>query len=205
MRIAIMAVPILMAITVHELAHGWVAFKLGDNTAKNQGRLSFNPLKHLDPVGTMVFLVTQMIGWAKPVPVNPMNLRNPKKDMIWVALAGPLANLALAIDFSILLFFLVQIAESYPLLLNWHPIMQVATYGVMINIGLAVFNLIPIPPLDGSNILLGLLPRDLAIQYDRIRPYGFMILLILIFTNAINILVFPVIYFARDVILFWAG
>ena len=185
-------VPLLLAITIHELAHGWVAYKLGDHTAKLAGRLTLNPLKHLDPIGTLVLFLTQRIGWAKPVPVNPYNLRHPRRDMVWVAAAGVSANLIMAVGFSLVL----------RALLDWYgitrgfistPVVEMAFIGLRINLGLAVFNLLPIPPLDGSNILMGILPRDLAIQYDRITPYGFIILLVLIFTNFVSTVLFPII------------
>ncbi|MBW2623467.1 MAG: site-2 protease family protein [Deltaproteobacteria bacterium] len=198
--ISLLAVPILLAVTVHEVAHGWVADKLGDNTARLAGRLTLNPLKHLDPVGTLVFLVTRMVGWAKPVPVNPYNLRHPRRDMIWVAAAGPAANIILASAFALL----------YHAFHNWlglsfnpiaTPVAAMAKVGVYINLGLATFNILPIPPLDGSNILMGILPRNLAIQYDRITPYGFIILLALIFTNFVSTVLFPIINGMADLLL----
>jgi len=198
--ISLLAVPILLAVTVHEVAHGWVADKLGDHTARLAGRLTLNPLKHLDPVGTLVFLVTRMVGWAKPVPVNPYNLRHPQRDMIWVAAAGPAANIILASAFALL----------YHAFNNWHgmafnpivtPVAAMAKIGVYINLGLATFNILPIPPLDGSNILMGILPRNLAIQYERITPYGFIILLVLIFTNFVSTVLFPIINGMADLLL----
>lgn len=198
--LSLLAVPILLAVTVHELAHGWVADKLGDPTARLAGRLTLNPFKHLDPIGTLVFVITRMVGWAKPVPVNPYNLRNPQRDMIWVAAAGPAANILLASGFALI----------YHIFNNWldfsvgpvtTPVVAVAQLGVYINLGLATFNILPIPPLDGSNILMGILPRDLAIQYERITPYGFIILLILIFTNLVSTVLFPIINTMADLLL----
>jgi Zn-dependent protease len=198
--ISLLAVPVLLAVTVHEVAHGWVADKLGDNTARLAGRLTLNPLKHLDPVGTLVFLVTRMVGWAKPVPVNPYNLRHPQRDMVWVAAAGPAANIILASAFALL----------YHVFNNWQglsfnsittPVAAMARLGVYINLGLATFNILPIPPLDGSNILMGILPRNLAIQYERITPYGFIILLVLIFTNFVSTVLFPIINGMADLLL----
>ncbi|MEE9557129.1 MAG: site-2 protease family protein [Candidatus Adiutricales bacterium] len=198
--LSLLAVPILLAVTVHEVAHGWVANKLGDPTARLAGRLTLNPFKHLDPIGTLVFVITRMVGWAKPVPVNPHNLRNPQRDMIWVAAAGPAANILLASGFALI----------YHIFNNWldfsfgpvtTPVVAVAQLGVYINLGLATFNILPIPPLDGSNILMGILPRDLAIQYERITPYGFIILLILIFTNLVSTVLFPIINTMADLLL----
>ena len=187
-NVIIMAIPILMAVTVHEYAHGLAAFKLGDPTAKNAGRLTLNPIKHLDVVGTLVFLVTRMVGWAKPVPVDPRYFKRPRQDMIWVSAAGPAANILLAAVFG----QVYRLASGDPMLPPSF-LEQVAARGVIINVGLALFNLLPIPPLDGSGILTGLLPLDWAIKYERLRPYGFVILLVLIFTNLIGKLLFPLI------------
>jgi len=192
--ISILAVPVLLAVTVHEFAHGWAAFKLGDPTARLAGRLTLNPIKHLDLVGTLVFFITRMVGWAKPVPVNPLNFRRPREDMLWVAAAGPAANLVLAGIFALLFRILSAQAEWLPFFFL-KPAVLIAHAGVMINIGLAVFNLLPIPPLDGSSIAAGLLPLDLALQYERIKPFGFVILLLLIFTGVVGKIIFPIIRF----------
>lgn len=190
--LSLLAVPILLAVTVHEVAHGWVADKLGDPTARLAGRLTLNPFKHLDPVGTLVFVVTRMVGWAKPVPVNPYNLKNPQRDMIWVAAAGPAANILLASGFA-LIYHIFNSLLDFSFEFVTTPVVAMAQMGVYINLGLATFNILPIPPLDGSNILMGILPRDLAIQYERITPYGFIILLILIFTDLVSTVLFPII------------
>lgn len=190
--LSLLAVPILLAVTVHEVAHGWVADKLGDPTARLAGRLTLNPFKHLDPVGTLVFVVTRMVGWAKPVPVNPYNLKNPQRDMIWVAAAGPAANILLASGFA-LIYHIFNSWLDFSFGPVTTPVVAMAQMGVYINLGLATFNILPIPPLDGSNILMGILPRDLAIQYERITPYGFIILLILIFTDLVSTVLFPII------------
>ena len=194
-QISIMLVPVLIAVTFHELAHGWVAYKLGDPTAKDAGRLTLNPLKHLDLLGTIVFFVTRMIGWAKPVPVNPYNFKNPKAGMAWVAVAGPAMNILLAICFAILLKLLLVIPLTRDSLLFsvLMPLALMFKVGIIINIGLAVFNIIPIPPLDGSKILEGLLPTEAAVQYARLERYGMIILVILIFTHVVDYVVFPVI------------
>ncbi|MEC4685074.1 MAG: site-2 protease family protein [Nitrospirota bacterium] len=202
-QVILMAVPILLAVTFHELAHGYVAYRLGDSTAKDAGRLTLNPLKHLDPLGTLVFLVTRMIGWAKPVPVNPYNLRDPKKDMMWVSIAGPAANMALAVVSAILYKLMLMLPVTEPLLIKkiFLPLAMMLQMSVVLNIGLAVFNLIPVPPLDGSKILLGLLPARQAIAYSRIEPYGFFILLALIFFRITDYVIFPIIIFLRNLLI----
>ncbi|GBE36096.1 peptidase family M50 [bacterium BMS3Bbin07] len=202
-QVILMAVPILLAVTFHELAHGYVAYRLGDHTAKDAGRLTLNPLKHLDPLGTLVFLVTRMIGWAKPVPVNPYNLRDPKRDMMWVSIAGPAANMALAVVSAILYKLMLMLPVTEPLLIRkiLLPVAMMLQMSVVLNIGLAVFNLIPIPPLDGSKILMGLLPVRQAIAYSRIEPYGFFILLALIFFRITDYVIFPIIIFLRNLLI----
>ena len=193
-QLTILVVPVLLAITFHELAHGWVADRLGDPTPRLSGRLTFNPIKHLDLVGTLVFLFTRMIGWAKPVPVNPHNFRNPRQDMIWVALAGPLTNLALAAASALAFRGLEWLAFSpYSSAVILTPVLHMARASVIINVGLAVFNIIPIPPLDGSRVLSGLLPYREALAYSRLEPYGFIILLALLFVGAIDWAIYPVI------------
>lgn len=203
-EILLLIVPFLMAITVHEFAHGWMAYRLGDPTAKLAGRLSLNPVKHLDLFGTLTLILTRRFGWAKPVPVNPANLRDPKRDMIWVSLAGPLSNFLLAIISAILLRVIITINPSlkslvfpalsyqFPSLAGFSPFMILGVIvfwmlclGMVLNVILAVFNLIPIPPLDGGRILQGLLPRDLSIAFSRIEPYGFIIIIALAFTGVL--------------------
>ncbi len=195
-QISIMVVPILMAVTFHEVAHGWVAYRLGDPTAKDAGRLTLNPIKHLDLLGTIVFLVTRMIGWAKPVPVNPFNFRDPKKGMAWVAVAGPAMNILLAVFFTLMLklLFMIPISRGSTLLISiLTPVALMCKIGIIINVGFAVFNIIPVPPLDGSKILEGLLPMGAAIQYARLERYGVLILVLLIFTHAVDYVIFPII------------
>jgi Zn-dependent protease len=194
LSISLLAVPVLLAVTVHEVAHGWVAYRLGDPTAKLAGRLTLNPLKHLDPVGTLAFIITRMVGWAKPVPINPANLRRPRQDMVWVAAAGPAANVLLAVGFALLYHLAGRLLAGVAPEAIVVPLLLIAQTGVYVNVGLAIFNILPVPPLDGGNIALGLLPRDLAIRYDRLRPYGFLLLLVLIFTGAVAKVVFPVIH-----------
>lgn len=192
-----MAVPLLAAVTFHEVAHGLVADKLGDPTARFAGRLTLNPLRHLDPIGTLVFIFTRMIGWAKPVPVNPYNFKKPRRDMMWVSLAGPGANFLIALISA----FLYNILRDIPPLAGEGvfvekiliPLLSMLRYGVILNIGLAVFNLIPVPPLDGSKILMGVLPHKQAVTYSKIEPYGFIILLGLIFLGVTSYIIFPII------------
>ena len=174
----------LMSVTVHEVSHGAVAFLRGDRTAKNMGRLTLNPFRHIDWFWTiafpaMLFFSTHgrfMIGMAKPVPVNFLNLRRPKRDMIWVALAGPVANIV----FAQFLFFLWRLTGISILLL-----------GVYFNLGLAVFNLIPLPPLDGSKIMLGVLPRPLDLYYLKMERYGYLVVLVLYFTGLLYRWILP--------------
>ena len=193
-KIAIWIPPVMLGITLHEVSHGWVASKLGDATAKMMGRLTLNPLKHIDPVGTILIpgalLLLQsgfIFGYAKPVPINWRNLRQPKRDMAIVAAAGPLANLLMAIVWALLvraapLFGDTGIALVY---------MGVA--GVFINTVLMVLNLLPLPPLDGGRVMTGLLPGPLAYRFSRIEPFGFMILIALLLTGVLGKILLPVI------------
>lgn len=196
-QIALGIVPFLLAITFHELAHALAADRLGDPTARAAGRITLNPIKHLELVGTLVFFLTRMIGWAKPVPVNPFNFRNPKRDMIWVSLAGPGANLLLAVVSALLLRALhLMLLTSPPegsTAFFLVPLFHMARYGLIINVVLAIFNLIPIPPLDGSKILMGVLPEPQARALARIEPYGLLILILLIAIGGIDFVIRPVI------------
>ncbi len=184
--------PLLLAVTMHEAMHGYVAYRLGDPTAKLKGRLTLNPFAHIDPVGTVlipaVLFITNapfLFGWAKPVPVNFFRLRNPKQDMVWVAAAGPLTNLALAaasgIIFQVIKLLAAMIGHDPGGFLSFFGSM--AQFSVMINVVLALFNLIPVPPLDGGRILVGLLPRTQAIAVSRVEPYGMFIVVGLIVLN----------------------
>ena len=194
-RISIMAVPILLAVTFHEVAHGMVAYRLGDPTAKNAGRLTLNPLAHLDLVGTLVFLITRMIGWAKPVPINPLYFKNPRKGMLWVALAGPATNMVIAVLSAFVLRWLLNL--NLPAESQWNavliPIIGMAQTSVYLNVGLAVFNVIPIPPLDGGRIMVGILPEKQAMSYAKLESFGFILLLLLIFSGVVQYVVFPII------------
>ena len=189
--LTVYAIPVLFAITVHEAAHGYVARYFGDNTAHVAGRITLNPLKHIDPLGTivvplvMVTLSGFMFGWAKPVPVNFGQLRHPKRDMIWVAAAGPGANLLMAVLWVLFAkaAILLGVREQFFLL--------VAGAGIKVNLMLMALNLLPLPPLDGGRILVGVLPHRLAWQVARVEPYGFVILLVLLFTNTLGFFVQP--------------
>ncbi|MCK9175824.1 MAG: site-2 protease family protein [Desulforhopalus sp.] len=182
--------PLLFALTLHEVAHGVAALHFGDPTAKNAGRLSLNPLRHLDPLGTIALLLVNF-GWAKPVPVNPRYFKDPLKDMLWVALAGPVTNLLLAIVSLILLKFLVVISGSLPrsILLPMGSMLQIS---FMMNVMLCIFNFLPIPPLDGSRILAGILPREAAMKYLHYERYGMLILLALMITGVFGIILQPI-------------
>ncbi len=171
--------PVLLALTFHEFMHGWVANKLGDPTAKNMGRLTMNPLAHLDPIGTLMIIIVHF-GWAKPVPVNPNNLRDPKKDMVLISVAGPAANIALAFVSGILLRSLRGgLFSSVPMNVL-QPLYNMVYFSLQINIALAFFNLIPIPPLDGSKILRGFLPYKYDHIADWLEQYGSFVLMGLI-------------------------
>jgi len=191
--ITIAAIPILFAITLHEAAHGYVARYFGDNTAYLQGRISLNPLRHIDPVGTVLLPLMTLIlggilfGWAKPVPVNFSALRNPKKDMLWVALAGPASNMAMALGWAILFKLSAASPESY----FAEPLMGMAVIGIKINVILIVLNLLPLPPLDGGRIAVSLLPYRMAWQLSRIEPYGMFILIFLAITPVLGQVLFP--------------
>lgn len=188
-KIGLLAVPIAAAIILHEVAHGWVANRLGDPTAKLAGRLTLNPIPHIDPIGTLLlpFLLAQAglpaFGWARPVPVVFGNLRNPKRDMVFVAAAGPATNLVLAV----LAAGVTHLAADNGSML----VANLAAYTVLTNIALATFNMLPIPPLDGGRVAVGLLPRDLAILLARVEPFGMFIIFGLMYTGALNLLMRP--------------
>ncbi|MDO9050063.1 MAG: site-2 protease family protein [Methylotenera sp.] len=193
-KIVIYALPVIFAITVHEAAHGYVAKYFGDMTAHNAGRITLNPLKHIDPFGTIllpaltIMLGGILFGWAKPVPVDFSRLRNPKKDMLWVAAAGPASNFVMAIFWALVLKYSVSMPEAFIL-----PLTLMAKAGVMINIVLMVLNLLPLPPLDGGRIAVSLLPHHLAQPFAQLERYGFIILIVLLFTGILSKILMPLI------------
>jgi Zn-dependent protease len=199
--IAIWALPVIFAITLHEAAHGYVAKHFGDLTAYAQGRVSLNPLRHIDMTGTIIVPLVLLLlsklfggsgilfGWAKPVPVNFSGLRHPKRDMLWVAAAGPGANLLMALFWALVLKFAINVPESgYAL-----PMGLMGKAGIQINVVLMVLNLLPIPPLDGGRIAVSLLPHRLSHRFSRIEPYGMFILLLLLFSGILGIIMWPLV------------
>lgn len=212
--IAAGAIPVLFAITLHEVSHGWVAYKLGDSTAKMLGRLTINPIKHIDPVGTVALPIGMLVmslmtvgqpfafGWAKPIPVNTRNLKNPRRDMAIVAVAGPLSNLFMAI------FWVMMMPVFYGLIQDENiarGFLSMAQIGLFFNIVLMVLNLLPLPPLDGGRVLAGVVPGPMASMLDRIEPYGFLILIALLFLGVLDQIIGPVIgvvyYLLQDIFL----
>jgi Zn-dependent protease len=200
-QIAVWAFPVLVAIVFHEVAHGWVAFRLGDSTAARLGRLTLNPISHIDLFGTILlpfFLIVAgapfVFGYAKPVPVNFHNLNHPKRDMIWVAGAGPATNILIAAASVYLLKFLDASANVLPALVGT-SVALMAQSSVIINTMLAAFNLLPLPPLDGGRVLVGLLPEPYSSGLARIEPYGFLIILVLIMTHTLDFFMQPFVYF----------
>ncbi len=193
-KIVIYALPVIFAITVHEAAHGYAAKHFGDMTAFNAGRITLNPLKHIDLFGTIILpALTVMLGgilfgWAKPVPVDFRRLRNPKKDMLWVAAAGPASNFVMAVFWALVMKFSVNAPEAFVL-----PMALMAKAGVTINIVLMVLNLLPLPPLDGGRIAVSLLPIKLARPFAQIERYGFIILIVLLFSGVLGKILEPLI------------
>jgi Zn-dependent protease len=204
---------ILFAITIHESAHGWAAYKLGDPTAHIMGRITLNPVPHIDPIGTVLMPAILIImgappfGWAKPVPVNPANLKNPKRDNMLISAAGPAANLLAAFVSLIAIVLLKAINPNTSYFIRsflmgrgslqggFHPLEGLALilfYAVFLNVLLAVFNLIPIPPLDGSGIVTGFLSDEASRMYDKIRPFGFIIILGLLYLGLLNLIIRPI-------------
>jgi Zn-dependent protease len=205
LQLAIMTVPVLLAVTVHELAHGLAADRFGDHTPRMLGRLTLNPLKHLDPVGTLVFLITRVIGWAKPIPINPRNLTDPRRQLPLIALAGPAANLLLA-AVSALIYHAVgllaqTLAGSWIFAALLTPVLLMARVSVFLNLALGFFNLLPVPPLDGSRIVGFLLPAQLAYVYGRIEQYGFIIILALVFTGGIEMVLMPLVTYCSRLLI----
>ena len=202
--IAIAAIPVIFAITLHEAAHGYAARHFGDPTAWQLGRISLNPLRHIDPVGTILIPLAILLfsagnflfGYAKPVPVDFGRLRHPKRDMLWVAAAGPAANLAMALAWGLLLKFAwLMPSNDFTV-----PLSEMSKIGIIINCVLMVLNLLPLPPLDGGRIAVSLLPHRLAWQFARIEPWGFPILLVLLFTGILGEIMNPLVIFAARTI-----
>ena len=204
--LSIAALPVILAITLHEAAHGYVARHFGDPTAWQAGRISLNPLRHIELFGTILlpallhFIGSPFLfGWAKPVPVNFSRLRNPKQDMLWVALAGPAVNLLMAIAWAALLKIDVLLPRNYFTL----PLALMCEIGIGVNLALMGLNLLPLPPLDGGRIAVGLLPYRLAAPLSRLEPWGFPILLVLLFTGILNDILWPIVnVFERLILLF---
>lgn len=200
-KVAAYALPILFAITVHEAAHGYAAKYFGDLTAERLGRITLNPLKHIDPIGTIllpalsVLLGGILFGWAKPVPVNFANLRRPKQDMLWVALAGPASNFFMALCWGLLL----SKVEVFPLSSQAY-LSQMSVAGIQINLVLLVLNLFPLPPLDGGRIAVSLLPMQAAIKFARIERYGMIILIALLFSGILGVILSPVLRFFQQLL-----
>lgn len=211
--IAIYALPVIFAITFHEAAHGYVAKRFGDLTAYQAGRVSLNPVKHIDPVGTiavpLIMFVTSklmlgggiLFGWAKPVPINFNRLHHPKQDMLWVAAAGPGANLLMAFFWAMIIKLGILLPESAFI----KPMVLMGIAGIEINVILMILNLLPIPPLDGGRIAVSLLPERLAWKFAQIEPYGLVILLTLLITGALGTILWPLITFTKQVIIVLFG
>jgi Zn-dependent protease len=212
-KIAVMAPPLIFAIVLHEVAHGWVANKLGDHTARDMGRLTLNPISHIDLFGTIIMPVMlfflshgkMVFGYAKPVPINPYNFKNPKKDMALSSIAGPGINLIMAVSFAFILRVVLPLLDKFipRSALEWFvlPLVLMLGYGVLINVALAILNLIPIPPLDGSRILYWLLPDKLASLYYRLERFGMLIIIALFAFNILGYLIWPIVEPVLNVLL----
>ena len=210
----LIALPVLAAIVFHEVSHGWVANKFGDPTAARMGRLTLNPIPHIDLFGTILLPIILYIsgapflfGYAKPVPVNFSNLSHPKRDMIWVASAGPATNILLAIASVLLLKLLVAFSLTDGGESPWfgylHPLALMAQYSIGINVFLAVFNVIPIPPLDGGRIAVGILPDPYASALARVEPFGILIVMVLLMTNVIDVFTRPMMRVLLRILGYW--
>jgi len=210
--IVLAVLPILSAITLHEAAHGYMARHFGDHTAEREGRITLNPLRHIDPVGTVLVPILTLtlsmaagglfiFGWAKPVPVNFGALHNPKKDMLWVSLAGPAANLFMALVWGVMAWLGQEMGDNY----FAQPLYAMAVIGIQINAVLMVLNLIPLPPLDGGRIAVSLLPMPQAVKLARIEPYGMIILITLLATGVLGAILWPVVNLVNKFIYFIFG
>ncbi len=208
-RLVVWVIPVLFAITVHETAHGWMALRFGDPTAKMLGRLTLNPIKHIDPIGTilvpgvLLMIGGFLFGWAKPVPITWENLKNPRRDMAWVAAAGPLSNLLMAIFWALVVRLgatLGGAAEGWVIF-----ILYVGVAGIFVNSVLMMLNLLPLPPLDGGRVVSAILPPRLSWQYGKIEPFGFPILVLLLFTGMLGKILWPLITLLLSVLVPLAG
>lgn len=194
-KIIVWSIPVIFAITLHEVAHGWTALRFGDRTAQMMGRLTLNPIKHIDPLGTLVVPALLLMvggfifGWAKPVPINARNMRQPKQNMTWVALAGPMANLVMAVFWALIARLGLGLSESGVAIGEAMLLMGIA--GILINGMLMLLNLLPLPPLDGGRILVSLLPDKIGWQVSRVEPYGFFILLGLLYFGILAMVLWP--------------
>ncbi len=204
-QLFLMVIPFLLAVVIHEVSHGYAAYKLGDNTAKFMGRLTLNPIAHIDLIGTIILPLFLLIahspvlfGWAKPVPVNFFNLRNPKKDSAYVALAGPASNIAMAVGFALI----YQIFKFIPIPYIQQPVLLTCVYGVQLNLIFAFFNLIPILPLDGGRILAAFLPNRWAYNFAKVEPYGMYIVIGLIFLGVFNLIYYMFVLPVSNLLLF---
>lgn len=208
--ISIWALPVLLAVVLHEVAHGWVADRLGDDTARWMGRLTLNPIKHIDPIGTigipLLLIVVGspfLFGYAKPVPINFNKLHRPKQDMVWVALAGPVTNLLLALISALILFVVVKLPSS----MGWmiEPVALMSQASIIINLVLCIFNLLPLPPLDGGRVAVGMLPGPAAYQLSRLEPYGFLIIVALLAFGWLQVLIGPAVMGSARMLIGWAA
>jgi len=203
------------ALVIHESAHAWMASRCGDNTARYAGRITLNPLPHIDPIGTIIFpflLILSgspfVIGWAKPVPINPYNFHNPRVDLAKVGASGPISNIGLAIVSSFLVWIFSYLPggqAGLPMEGLRNSLLLILLFSVLVNLLLAVFNLIPIPPLDGSQILSGLLPSHLAMKYEMIRPFGFIIIFFFLLTGLLWAIILPIVQFLYNLLFLWVG
>ena len=208
-QITVWTLPVLFAITLHEVAHGWMASKLGDQTARMLGRLTLNPFKHIDPIGTIIVpaalltLTGFVFGWAKAVPVDSRNFKNPRKDMAWVAIAGPAANFIMALIWAFIAKIGMMLASSSPSVGEF--LIYSGTAGITINLILMLLNLLPVPPLDGSRIIAAFMPKKLAWQFGQLDRYGFIILIILLLTGLLQTVLIEPFEIIRLLFLQFAG